>query len=140
MKFITNMFRNAGWIIALMAATGQAHATSNIECTGVNSDAGVSILIGAGPVLNALEASVALNERYITTYKHQEGEHANIVQFKANEYEVQLDLMDDQAEVLLASVRILKFIDKNNDESEPYQIGYMHLNGSQAVGITCEGP
>lgn len=137
MKRKTAMLRHLGWIIALIAMTGHAQATFNIECTGIDSDAGVSILIGAGPVSNALEASVFLNKRYITTYTHINEEHGNIVQFYANKHELGLDLMDDQAEVLLASVRILRYAD---DENEPFQIGYLQIDGAPPVGVTCVGP
>lgn len=130
--------RYLAWLVACIIPTGYAHATSNIECSGTDAD--VSILIGAGPVLNALEASVALGDRYITTYPHQDGEHGNIVQFHANEYELSMDMMDDQAEELLASVRILKYIDKNDNDAEPFQIGYLRVSGSPPVGITCLGP
>lgn len=127
-------------VAALSILTGHAHATSNLECTGIESDAGISILFGAGPVLNALEASVSLGERYITTYTHQDAEHASIAQFHANKNELSLDLMDEQAEVLIASVRILRYYDETNDKSEPLQIGYLRINGASPVGITCEGP
>lgn len=129
--------RHLAWIIAFIAMTGHAHATSNIGCTGIGSDADVNILIGAGPVLSALEVSVGLGERVISTYSDTKFEHGNIVQFHANEHELSLDLMDDQAEVLLASVRILRYDD---NENEPLQVGYLHVNGAQPVGITCVGP
>lgn len=134
------MKRHLVWFIAFMTISSHANATSNIECSGIDADADVSILLGAGPVLNALEASVSLDERYITTYTHQDAEHGNIVQFHANEDELSLDLMDDQAEELIASVRIVRHYDEANDESEPLQIGYLRVGNQIAVGITCVGP
>lgn len=140
MKLKTIICRSLIGVFALSATTNYANATSNIECTGIEADASASILIGAGPVLNALEASVSIGERYITTYTHIDAEHANIVQFLANKDELSLDLMDEQAEELIASVRILRYYDETNDKSEPLQIGYLHINGASPVGITCEGP
>lgn len=129
--------RYLAWVIALLAMSGHAHATSNIGCSGIGSDADVNILFGAGPVLNALEVTVGLDEQIISTYSDTKFEHGNIVQFHANEHELSLDLMDDQAIELLASVRILRFDD---NENEPFQIGYLHVNGAPPVGITCVGP
>lgn len=132
-----------GWLIAIVAPlviTGHAHATSSIECSGINTDAEVSILIGAGPVLNALEVSVGLNERVISTYADTKFEHGNIVQFQANEYELNVDLIDDQAEVLLASVRMVRYDGENVGSAEPFQIGYLAIDGEPVVGITCDGP
>lgn len=137
MKRKTVMLRHLGWIIAFMAMTAHAHATSNIGCTGIGSDADVDILIGAGPVLNALEVTVGLDERVISTYSDTKFEHGNIVQFHANEHELSLDLMDDQAAELLVSVRILRYDD---NENEPFQIGYLQVEGAPPVGITCGGP
>lgn len=135
--------RHLGWFISLMAPivmTGHAHATSSIECSGINTDADVSILIGAGPVLNALEVSVGLNDRVISTYSDTKFEHGNIVQFQANEYELNVDLIDDQAAVLLASVRIIRYGGENDGSAEPFQIGYLAIDGEPVVGITCDGP
>lgn len=137
MKHKTAALRHLAWIIAFLAITSHAHATSNIGCTGIDADADVDILIGAGPVLNALEVTVGLDERVISTYSDTKFEHGNIVQFHANEHELSLDLMDDQAAVLLASVRILRYEDNENG---PFQIGYLRVNGAPPVGITCVGP
>lgn len=118
---------------------GTASATTNMECQGINSDASVSILFGAGPLLSALEVDVSLGGKVISTRGRDGAEAANILQFSADTKELRLDLMDDQAEQHLASIRLLRHLD-DEDNDGGIQIGLLKFKQFSPVGVTCIGP
>ncbi|MEO1748993.1 MAG: hypothetical protein AAFR27_10340 [Pseudomonadota bacterium] len=112
-----------------------AFATSAISCIGVDADVEVFILFGAGPILTPISATVTIGDEEISTIA--KAEPASIAQFKGDEKELHLDLVDAQAIDVLASVRILRFDD---GASEPVQIGYVSAPGEGAFAIRCDGP
>ena len=125
-------------VFAVLAIVpGTASATTNMECGGINSDAQVTILFGAGPLLAALEADVILGDEVISTREREGAEPAYILQFSANDRELLLELMDDQADQHLATIRLLRHL---SDEDEGLQVGILRFKDAKPVGITCIGP
>ena len=124
-------------LVSLAFMSKPGYATSSISCEGIGTDASVSILFGAGPMLNALEVDATLGDRAISTRERDGAEIAIILQFSADEKELNLELMDDQADQHLASIRLLRHID---DDAEPVQIGLLSFTNSSPVGIICTGP
>ncbi|MGJ8529942.1 hypothetical protein [Maritalea sp.] len=124
-------------LVSLNVMPTSGYATSSIGCEGINSDAAVSILFGAGPMLNAIEVEASLGDRAISTRELDGAEKAYILQFSADQRQLSLELMDDQADQHLASVRLLRHLD---DETDYLQIGILSFNGSAPVAITCFGP
>jgi len=128
--------RIAFWsTLLVLLSAGQAFATSSLECSGIGTDAGVSILFGAGPMLNAIEADVFIDQRGISTRQYQDVERAAIMQFSADQNQLRLELMDDQADKHLATVHIVRQIDGAN---EPVQVGILNIIGVQPVSIVCD--
>ncbi|MEO0544146.1 MAG: hypothetical protein AAFY99_10050 [Pseudomonadota bacterium] len=118
-------------------ATSPASATTTMFCDGIGSDVSVQILFGGGPILNALEATIGIGKTDITTRVDLTDQPATIVQFKGTEEEIQLDLVDSQATVVLASLRIVR---TDDGENEPVQVGYVAVLGNPPAAIECEGP
>lgn len=130
------------WVYALVvlfsgAISGQAWATSSLFCSGIDTDVSAQILFGGGPILNALEATVGVAKTEITTRTDLTDQPAAIVQFKGNDDEIHLDLVDSQATIVLASLRVLRF---DNGVDEPLQIGYVKIAANPPAAIRCEGP
>ncbi len=124
--------------LALMAfIPGTANATTNMECEGINSDAEVTILFGAWPLLAALEADVVLGDKVISTRGREGADAAYIVQFRADAKEMTLELVDDQADQHLATIRLLRHL---SVEDEGLQVGILRFKDAKPVGITCIGP
>jgi len=123
--------------VVLSALAGPALATSSLECTAINADAGATILFGAGPMLNAIDADAYFDDRFIATRPFDKTERAYILQFAGDEREMKLELMDDQADKHLATLRILRHMD---GDAEPLQVGILHIVGKPPVAVTCEGP
>ena len=117
--------------------SGSAWATTNLFCSGIDNDVSVQVLFGGGPILNALEATVSTGKVDITTRRDLTDQPATIVQFKGNDEEIHLDLVDSQATLVLASLRVLRFID---GETEPLQIGYVKIDSNPPAAIRCQGP
>ena len=61
---------------------------------------------------------------------------ANIAQAYDDGEMVRVDLMDVQAERLLAAIRFIRA----DDKAGPLQIGYVQLPDTAPIAITCEGP
>ncbi|MGI9356566.1 MAG: hypothetical protein ACR2PF_15575 [Rhizobiaceae bacterium] len=113
-----------------------AHAALSIGCADMKSDSSIDILLGAGPVPNFLSVTIVLGERRLTTVPDQPGEQVRIAQAYDNGEVVRVDLIDPQAEKKMAVIRIIRA----ESETDPLQIGYVQVEGSVPVGITCEGP
>jgi len=137
MRFAKKTILHGALFAFLVGMTTPAQATSSIGCQGINSDAAVNILFGAGPLLNPLSVDVFFGDREISTQPRDGVEKAAILQFFANDNELTLELMDEQADQHLVTVRLLRLLD---GDAEPLQIGFLNIHGSGPVGITCDGP
>ena len=122
--------------LTLSVFSTTAGATTNMYCKGIDSDADVTILFGGGPVLSALEADVFLAGKGVSTRGVGNGVDANIVQFAADKKHLHLDLINDQADIHLVSIRLLRYI----TDEETVQIGLLQFRDKTPVGIICEGP
>ncbi|WP_305989477.1 hypothetical protein [Roseibium sp. MMSF_3544] len=119
--------------LALLASP--ASATSNMFCDGIDSGVEVNILFGAGPVLTIIDVTLSTETQYFSTQKRDGATPAWIARDFADDDMVKVDLIDDQASDLIASIRVVR-----SDDEEPYQIGYVQLTGSPTMGVTCVGP
>lgn len=137
MNFVKSLFNQLPVVILLALISTPASATTNMFCTGIDSDADIAILFGGGPVLNALEAEVFFAGKAVSTRGRDDAENAVIAQFSADRRQLRLELINDQADQLLATIRLLRHLD---DNGEPVQIGLLQFGNSKPVGITCEGP
>ncbi|WP_299474580.1 hypothetical protein [uncultured Roseibium sp.] len=131
------LFSHFAFAFLFLLLTSQANATHNMFCSGIDSDTDVTILFGAGPVLAPLEADIYFDGKAISTRDRENAEDATIVQFSADDEHLRMQLINDQADTLLATVRVLRHF---NDDEEPVQIGLLQFGASTPVGITCEGP
>ena len=133
------MRKSAAFLLCAAAfalASVPANATVGIGCTGMTTDAGVDILFGAGPVPNFLEVTVVAAGQKISTRAQDGFTEANIAQAYDDGEMVRVDLMDVQAERLLAAIRFIRA----DDKAGPLQIGYVQLPDTAPIAITCEGP
>ena len=135
------LFNTLKWALAgaalASAFAAPALATSSLECSGVGADAGATVLFGAGPMLNAIDADVYLDDRFIATRPFDNAERAYILQFKGDDKSIYVELMDDQADKHLATLRVLRHMD---EDGEPLQVGILHIKGKPPVSVNCEGP
>lgn len=127
-------------LLAMLAGgltlAGPAHATGAIECGDPSSSTSVNILLGAGPVPNVLSVAIKAGGNRFTTVPGQPGEQLSIAQAYDDGEIVRIDLVDMQAQKRVAAVRILRA----DGEADPFQIGYVEINGHDPIGVTCEGP
>ncbi|GLQ17691.1 hypothetical protein [Maritalea porphyrae] len=123
--------------LVLLAMSGPALATSSLDCTASGADAGASILFGAGPMLNAIDADAFYDDLFVATRPFDKAQQAYILQFSGDVKSIVLQLMDDQADKHLATLRVLRHI---GDEGEQLQVGILHVVGKPAVAVVCEGP
>jgi len=122
-------------LLAFNAA--HAHATSSIFCEGMGNDADISILFGAGPMLSALEVDASFKDSELSTRDREGVQKALILQFSADENALSLELMDDQADQHLASLRLLRQMDV---DAEPIQVGILSFTDGASAGVVCTGP
>ena len=107
-------------------------------CDGIGSDAEITVLFGAGPVLNIIDVSLSAGEHYISTQNREGATPAFIARDFADVETIKVDLMDDQASELLVSIRIVR--SPYTDDEEPFQIGYLQIGENRPLGVTCAGP
>lgn len=126
----------AAALVAGLTLSVPAKATVSIECSGLSSSAAVSLLLGAGPVPNFIQVSVAVGDRLLTTVAGQPGEQVTVAQAYDDGEIVRVDLVDLQATKQVAAIRILRA----DDKAGPFQIGYVQVDDDLPVAISCEGP
>lgn len=122
---------------SFLALPHVAYATSSVECSGIDASASARILYGAGPVPHVISATIELNDIIITTQSDELGTFALVAQFLAIDEELRLELMDDQADQHLVSLRVVRH---NDDTTETFQIGYMRVGQNEPIAVRCDGP
>ena len=115
---------------------GSAHATVAISCTDMKGDSGLDIVLGAGPVPNVYSIMLSVGDREFTTIEGMPGERVSVAQAFDDGELFRIDLIDDQATGLVATIRLLR---ADHDEL-PLQLGFVQIEGEPAVGLTCVGP
>ncbi|MTI43006.1 hypothetical protein JM93_01821 [Roseibium hamelinense] len=119
----------------MLTLAGPALATSNITCDAFEGAAVADILFGAGPVPAIIDVTVGTGNDYYTTKGLPDAVPLVIARAFTDAETVKIDLMDDQAERLLVSIRLLR-----SAGEEPLQIGYLQVGDEPPVGVTCIGP
>ncbi|MEM9999920.1 MAG: hypothetical protein AAF940_03470 [Pseudomonadota bacterium] len=114
-----------------------AHATATISCGGIDAKADVDVLFGAGPVPSVLDVTFSVGSQMYSTQGREGMSEAVIARAYVDDAIMNIDLMDDQVSVHLASIRVLRF---ESEASGPFQIGYIRLRDQAPIGIMCDGP
>jgi len=121
--------------MCVVGGAGPASATSAISCSAIDGGAGIDILFGAGPVPSVFAVTVSQQSRVLSTQGLPGTEPVSIARAFVDTETVKIDLLDDQAERLAASIRLLR-----SAGDEPLQIGYLKVENQPPVGVTCIGP
>lgn len=126
-----------GWgFLSTLVLVGPAQATQSISCLDMKSDSSVDILLGAGPVSKVLRVLIGVGERLLTTEPSLPGERVVIAQAFDDGEVFRIDLVDEQATKLVATIRLIYA----DHDSLPLRIGFVRIGDDPAVGISCEGP
>jgi hypothetical protein len=136
-KFFCHRLKFLCVALLLGATMGRAQGTVSISCAGMDSDLGVNIVFGAGPVWTILDVVIESDDRIISTRPSEAGAQVFIARSFTDDDLLQIDLVDDQALDLIAAIRVLRYYDDTNGA---YQIGYVRLDNNLPVGVSCDGP
>ena len=128
---------SVGLLLASLFLPKPALSTVSISCLGIDSDTSVDVLFGAGPVPSVLDVTVRDGASHFSTRDKDGATLAFVARAYVDEEEIRSDLVDEQAEVLVVSIRVVRF---EGGEVEPFQIGYVRVGEAQPVGISCVGP
>ncbi|MEM7067354.1 MAG: hypothetical protein AAF478_00600 [Pseudomonadota bacterium] len=124
-------------VLIFSLTAGSANATGGVSCSGINSNAYVEMVFGAGPVANILDIGVSDGKRVISSRATDNVETGHVAQSYSDGSLLQIDLMDDQVTKKLATIKILRV---GGGDWEDFQIGYLQIEENEPIAIRCEGP
>ena len=133
------MFRKVAFSVLTIGWlwTGEASATASMSCSGIDCDAGLEMVFGAGPVPNILDMGVSVGDRVISTRPGEGIEEGVIGQAYFDGELTRIEMMDDQVTTKLVTIRILHVRDLEEDD---FQIGYIQIENDHPVAVKCDGP
>ncbi len=123
-------------VMAMMLCASRALATENITCSSPDKKASLSFLVGTTPGLSPLALTMEANGKQWAT-KPEEGAAAILIaQAFSDDEGMKIDVTDDNAEAIIAKLRVSLAHDKGN---EPVFAGTLLIVGSGAWPVICEG-
>lgn len=124
-------------LVFSFALATHAHATAGISCGGIDGDAGVDVLFGAGPLPAVLDVTFSVGSEVYSTQNREIGSRGVIARAYVDDEMMKIDLLDDQVSTHLASIRVVRY---DSETTGPYQIGYLRFRNEAPIGISCDGP
>lgn len=115
---------------------GKALATENIICSSADGKASLSFLVGTTPGLKPLSLSMEVAGKSWATAAEADATAILIAQSFADEEGTKIDISDDNAERIIAKLRVTEAKDEN---SETVQAGTLMITGVGAWPVTCSG-
>jgi hypothetical protein len=118
-------------------AAAPAEATGSLACSAIDgSGASVEMNVTLSPVEAPLWIRVSLKDELWSSLPDDNATQVAISQAFSDATELSVDVADEQAERIVASLRVLR---TEHDEAR-YQFGYLYLLGRGVFPVSCEGP
>jgi hypothetical protein len=121
--------------VALLVS-GEALATESIICSSADGKASASFLVGTTPGLKPLSLSMEAAGKSWATAAETGATAILVAQSFADEEGMKIDISDDNAERIIAKLRVAEARDEN---SETVQAGTLMIAGVGAWPVTCSG-